>query len=167
MSRVFVKLALGSMFALLIAVAPARCDSVPLVSSTGGAYIYDISFTSSSGVVLFPGDTLVITGLSAVTEASTPLSPFSASSTSTTATLGDNNVTVLASPLSSTIDGILTIDSTSTTIGTVHWELSGPGLSSPVTGTTEGPVSATPEPCSLLLLFTGLLGLGSLRRRFA
>jgi hypothetical protein len=160
MSRVLVKAALAVMLALLFAVAPARCDStnVNLVSSTGGMYTYTLVLTRTGGLSFSPGDTLTLTDLAGVTGAST-LSFFSASSTSTSASAEDTNLTVSGSGITLSIEQILMVDSTSLTIGTIDWELSGPGFSTPLTGTTEGPVSAAvaaPEPSSLALMLAGI-----------
>jgi hypothetical protein len=172
MSRVLVKAALAVMLALLFAVAPARCDStnVNLVSSTGGMYAYTLVLVRTAGLSFSPGDTLTLTDLAGVTGASTPFpSLFSASSTSTSASAEDTHLTVSApGGITLTISQILTVDSTSLRIGTIDWELSGPGFSTPLTGTTEGPVSAAvaaPEPSSVALMLAGIGLLPLMRKR--
>jgi hypothetical protein len=159
MCGVLMKAALAAMLALAFAVAPARCDSanLSLSSSAGGAYIYDLSVSSVGSITFGPGDTLTLTGLAGVTGASAPLFGFSASSTSTTASAEIVQITeTFGGPVG--FDGVLTVDSTSLTIGTVEWELSGPDFSTPITGTTEGPVAA-PEPGTIGLALIGLCGL--------
>ena len=161
MSRVLVKAALAVMLTLLFAVAPARCDStdVNLVSSTGGMFTYTLVLVRTGGLSFSPGDTLTLTDLAGVTGASA-IFLFSASSTSTSASAEDKSLTV-TSPgnITLAINSLLTVDSTSLTIGTIDWELSGPGFSTPLTGTTEGPVSAAvaaPEPSSYALMLLGV-----------
>src|SRR5215469_10601257 len=132
MRRALVKAALAGMLALLFAVAPARCDSVNLVSSTDGAYTYTL-VAAGPFANISAGDTLTLTGLAGVTGASTN-QLFSASSTPTTASAEDTHLTVIQGGGGGTltIGNILTVDSTSLTIGTIDWELSGPDFSTPL-----------------------------------
>lgn len=174
MNRVLVKAAFAGVLALLFSVVPARCDSasVNLVSSTGGVYTYNVLVSNVGSVAFTAGDTLTLTGLAGVTGASSfHPSEVSVSLTLTTASAEDTgfgqgaNAPVPGGIASVTVTDFLTVDSTSLTIGTIDWELSGPGFSTPLTGTTEGPIAvstAAPEPGTISLLLSGLWAFGML-----
>jgi hypothetical protein len=166
-------LTVPSIIALALLALPHRsfADSVILESQSGGTYDYD--FVASQEVDFISGGAgttvIELTGLSGVTGAtvSGALATGSlscdlvASYTATTVTVSDEE----ADPGSCLFYdagsyGTLQVTSTATTDGTVDFAIND-HFATDKDGTVSGPVGAvgaTPEPSSLLLLGSGLLG---------
>lgn len=160
---------------LVISVRASRADSIVLTSSGSGVYGYGLELDPMSpGIVAATGDSLVLTGLFGVTGASpAPNIGFTATFTSTSATFTQTGSGISSLPNPGSTPLILAdyffVDSADTTVGSVSYVATTSNLGV-LSGTAQGPVappSAVPEPSSLILAGSGLLGLaGAARRKF-
>jgi PEP-CTERM motif len=137
---------------------------ITLISSSGGVYDYGLTLNAGEAVSFDQGQTITLSGLSGVTGASVSNFPIGFSVGSFTPTsvvfaaiadegLGNANSTPITV-------GTLVVDSSVLTTGTVDFSMATANEGT-VAGTAQGPVSAAvPEPASLTLFGTALLGLG-------
>lgn len=169
---------LGAIFilaVLVISVRASRADSIVLTSSGSGVYGYGIELNPGSpGLVAATGDSLVLTGLFGVTGASeAPNIGLTSTFTSTSATFTEtgSGANTPANPGSTPVilPDFFFVDSADTTVGSISYvaTTSNQGV---LSGTAQGPVapaSAVPEPSSMIMAGSGLLGLaGAARRKF-
>ena len=172
---------LSAIFVLAVLVISSRAswaDSILLTSSGSGVYGYGIEADPGSpGLVAATGDSLTFTGLFGVTGASAaPGIGFTATFTPTsvvfTETGSGANSPSNPGSTPAIFPDFFFIDSADTTVGNVSYVattanmgvLSGTALG-PVTPVTPPP--AVPEPSSLILAGSGLLGFaGAARRKF-
>jgi hypothetical protein len=134
---------------------------ITLTSSGSGVFDYGLTLGAGETVSFIPGQTITLSGLSGVTGASvnselsfsfteTSFTPTSVVFTSS-AEFSFSNVGA-SSPFTF---GTLVVDSSVLTLGTVDFS-----METNNEGTVQGPVSAAvPEPASLTLFGTALLGL--------
>jgi hypothetical protein len=161
---------------LLIAARAAQADSIVLTSQAPGVFGYGIELDpGSGGIMAVNGNTLTFTGLFGVTGASAaPDIGFTATFTSTTVTFTETGggASTPSNPGSTpvTLPDFFFIDSTDTTVGNVSY-VAVTSNQGTLTGTALGPVTPaaeTPEPSTLILAGSGLLGFAGLaRRKFA
>jgi hypothetical protein len=158
---------------LVMSVRASRADSIVLTSSGAGVYGYGIELDPGSpGVMAMPGNSLTLTGLFGVTGASAaPGIGFTSTFTSTSATFTETAglVSTGNNPGSSPIilPDFFFVDSADTTIGNISYVATTSNQGT-LSGTAQGPVappSAIPEPSSLILAGSGLLGLAGVARR--
>jgi hypothetical protein len=161
---------------LLIAARASRADSVLLTSQAPGIYGYGLELDPGSPAIMaVDGDTLTFTGLSGVTGANAASGiGFTATFTATTATFTETGggASTPANPgaTSLILPDFFFIDSADTTVGNVSYVAVTSNLGT-LTGTALGPVpppvttSAVPEPSTLILAGSGLLGLAGVARR--
>ena len=136
----------------------AHADSVVFDSQSGDSFNYGIDVTSS-GLVFDGGQTITFTGLADVTGASAPTFDTAFTSTSVTFTSLINH-TFLGPFI---FFDLFTIDSTAP-LGSITYTAQSTNEGS-LTGSLDGPTSVTPEPSTLALFGTGILGLAGVARR--
>lgn len=158
---------------LVLSVRASRADSIVLTSPAPGVYGYGIELDPGSpGVMAVTGDSLTLTGLFGVTGASVaPNLGFTATFTSTSATFTETgqSANTPSNPGSTPVilPDFFFVDSADTTIGNISYvaTTSNQGV---LSGTALGPVAPpqpVPEPSSLILAASGLLGLAGMTRR--
>ena len=141
--------------------------AITLISSGSGVYDYGLTVTGPGTIRINQNQTITISGLSGVTDASVSdlLSGFGftlSSFDSTSAVFAETGQRQLQ--LGHSTVGTLVVESSVLTTGTVDFSIESVGGT--ITGTTQGPVAAAvPEPASLVLFGTALATFGLTRRR--
>jgi hypothetical protein len=139
--------------------------SIILESSNNGVYDYSLDAPSGSQFDIQNNETMALSGLSGVTDATLSgafdslcgQSGLSTSFTSTTVTItNDSGNQCFYGPAGgpTTAYANLEVDSSVTTLGTVNYSIEHPDGA--FSGTVQGPVSSSPEPTSVVLLLTGI-----------
>ena len=152
--------------ALLSASLGACAETLVLESASNGLYTYELN-TDSNQTNFFPGEGIDLTGLAGVTAASVngyDSDFYDISFTSDSVTLTEETPGGIG--YVGFIDNFISVTS-SAPEGLVSYDITGEPNAS---GTVPGPAatSVTPEPSSIVLLGTGLLGVaGVMRKRFA
>jgi hypothetical protein len=188
--RTLLRIGLAAVLLLLGSATPAWCTPVVGASIVvdpdpgtppPGEYWYSLAVPEPNGITFNLGDKIYFYGMSGVTGAfantgqviaDAELGAAFANDVSFTASTATFEFAFPAScttcPTSDTFPndqgapyGTLVIDPPAgSTLGTIDWAIIQGGVTT-FSGTVEGPVAPTPEPTSLLLLGTGLLGFGA------
>jgi len=157
--------------ALFSASPGAQAATLVLESASGGVYTYGFQLAAGEQLFFNTGDRITLTGLFGVTGASVGGPDLSGSLTTcgvtaTSVCFGSPGLLDLDNISGATEDfGVLTIDSSSTTTGSVNYSLVG---ATPIAGEVGGPAagsSSVPEPPTIPLFLGCTLLLGSLRKR--
>jgi hypothetical protein len=140
----------------------ATIDSLVLISQSGGQYDYGIQLAPNHGLVLVPGDQVILTGLSGVTGASIlpglNICFSSATANPTSVAFVDTSSPCVFDPVATGVTiGDLRVLSAVLTTGPVNYQIQ-TGNEGTLSGTVPGP-AAVPEPHARSLAAGGILAL--------